>query len=106
MHTFGEWVGEQRKGRRLTRDELAQRVGCSVAMLRKIEADARRPSAQIAALLAHAFATPPAERTTFVRVARGELGVDRLTPDAAKPPPPQIAQAAASLRPNLPLSPA
>ncbi len=46
MSTFGEWLRNQRNERRLTRKEFAQRVGCSVAMLRKIEGDERRPSSQ------------------------------------------------------------
>lgn len=55
MSTFGEWV---RHERRLTRPELAQRIGCPVAMLRKIEGEKRRPSEQIAELLANAFDIP------------------------------------------------
>jgi predicted ATPase len=46
--------------------------------LRKIEADERRPSRQIAERLAEQLALPPQERELFVRVARGELPVDRL----------------------------
>lgn len=86
METFGEWLREQRDQRHLTREQLAQRVGCSVALLRKIEDGERHPSAQIAELLANALAIPPAERATFVKVARGELRVDRLMPAASGPP--------------------
>ena len=39
MVTFGEWVRQHRTRRKLTRSELAERVGCSVAMLRKIEGE-------------------------------------------------------------------
>ena len=79
MDTFGEWLLQQRNLRRLTRDEFANRVGCSVAMLRKIENGERRPSTQIAELIANALEIPPAEHATFVRVARGELRVDRIS---------------------------
>jgi predicted ATPase/DNA-binding XRE family transcriptional regulator len=78
METFGEWLREQRGLRRLTREEFAKRVGCSVSALRKIEDGERRPSAQIAELLANCLEVPPEERPTFVRVARGELNADRL----------------------------
>ena len=78
METFGEWLRGQRAARKLTREEFAERVGCSVAMLRKIENDERRPSAQIAELIANCLDVPAEERSTFVRVARGELSVDRI----------------------------
>ncbi|MGE5642656.1 MAG: ATP-binding protein, partial [Byssovorax cruenta] len=78
METFGEWLRGQRVARKLTREEFAKRVGCSVSALRKIEDSARRPSAQIAELIADCLDVPLEERSTFVRVARGELSVDRL----------------------------
>lgn len=87
METFGEWLREQRDQRHLTREQLAQRVGCSVALLRKIEDGERHPSAQIAELLANALNIPPAGRATFVKVARGELRVDRLAPATSGAPP-------------------
>ncbi len=105
MVTFGEWVRQQRQERRLTRQELSERVGISVAMLRKIEGDERRPSAQIAELLASAFGIPPPEQQTFVRVARGELPMDRLAreaPAADRSTSPGISQ---SSRHNIPIAP-
>lgn len=78
MKTFGEWLREQRTARKLTREEFARRVGCSVAMLRKIEDDERRPSAQIAELIANVLEIE--DRDTFTKVARGEWGTDRLSP--------------------------
>lgn len=79
METFGEWLRGQRAARKLTREEFAKRVGCSVALLRKLENDERRPSTQIAELMANCLDVPLKERSTFVRVARGELRVDRLS---------------------------
>jgi len=79
MDTFGEWLQKQRNHRRLTREEFAKRVGCSVAMLRKIEYGERRPSTQIAELIANALEIPASEQETFVRVARGELRTDRVS---------------------------
>ena len=98
--TFGEWLRQQRNQLRLTREEFADASGCSVSALRKIEDGERRPSAQIAELMANCLNIPPAERSTFVKVARGELSVDRLSPriEAGRPPqpPPRI---------NLPVLP-
>jgi predicted ATPase/transcriptional regulator with XRE-family HTH domain len=84
METFGEWLREQRTARNLTREEFSKRVGCSVSALRKIEYGERRPSIQIAELMANCLNVPPEERLTFVRVARGELSVERLVPESKR----------------------
>src|SRR5512143_799548 len=76
--TFGGWLFQSRNEFRLTREELAGCIGCSVSALRKIEDGERRPSVQIAELIANCLNIPPEQRSTFVRVARGELSVDRL----------------------------
>lgn len=77
---FGEWLKLRRQGLDLTQAELAQRAGCSAAGLRKIETGERRPSKELAALLAAALEIAPDKRVTFVRVARGELNLERLGP--------------------------
>jgi hypothetical protein len=46
--------------------------------LRNIEAGDRRPSEQLAGLLADALKIPGEDQTTFIRVARGELNFERL----------------------------
>src|SRR5688572_292910 len=53
-------------------------MGCAAETLRKIEADVRRPSRQIAERLAEALEIPPADRAAFIKAARAELAVDRL----------------------------
>ena len=78
--TIFEWLKRRRKALDLTQDELAQRVGCSVGAIRKIESGDRRPSKQLAALLASALEIPDDERQTFIRVVRGELNLERLGP--------------------------
>jgi predicted ATPase/transcriptional regulator with XRE-family HTH domain len=78
--SFGRWLTLRRQSLRLSRAELAARTGCAVVTLRKIEADERRPSRQIAEHLAEQLSIPPHEREVFIRVARGELQVDRLLP--------------------------
>jgi len=75
---FGDWLKLRRKELDLTQAELAQRAGCSIPALRKIEAGVRRPSKQLAGLLARSLEIPPEDQTTFIRVARGELNVERM----------------------------
>src|SRR5262245_34817494 len=77
--SFGYWVRRRRKALDLTQDALAERVGCSVMTVRKIEGDIRRPSRQIAERLAVCLEIPTHERESFVKAARAELRVDRLS---------------------------
>ena len=69
---FGEWLRQRREELKLTRGELARRIGCSVSLLRKIEDGERRPSAQVAEQFAAVFNIPPAERPAFIKYARGD----------------------------------
>jgi len=107
MDTFGEWLRGQRTDRKLTREEFSNRVGCSVAMLRKIEDGERRPSMQIAELIANCLDIPSDERGTFIKVARGQLTTERLSPVSKRVAHPNIspAQAASSPHVNLPVLP-
>ena len=77
--SFGRWLRQRRKALDLTQEALADRVGCSVSAIRKIESDERRPSRQIAGLLAECLGVPPEEREAFMKVARAELRVERLS---------------------------
>ncbi len=76
--SFCDWLRTRRKELDLTQDELAKRASCSVFALRKIETGDRRPSKQLAGTLAKSLEIAPEHQTTFIRVARGELGVERL----------------------------
>lgn len=78
-YSFGEWLKQRRTALRLTQRETAVRAHCSLAMLKKIEADERRPSPELADLLATALELPPDMRPAFIAVARGERPVDALT---------------------------
>lgn len=82
---FGRWLGARRKACDLTQAALAQRVGCSVIALQKIEAGARRPSLQMAERIAAALNLDPPTRAQFLAAARG---VAPPLPLAAPPPPP------------------
>lgn len=76
--SFGYWVRRRRKALDLTQETLAQRVGCAVVSLRKIEADERRPSPQMAHRLAQCLALPEAECVAFIAAALGTQAPARL----------------------------
>lgn len=68
--SFGQWLKQRRKTLDLTREALAEQIGCAVVTLYKIEADERRPSKQIAELLATHLRIPPNDHPAFVQFAR------------------------------------
>lgn len=70
-NSFGHWLRLKRKSLDLTREGLADRVGCAAATIRKIETEERRPSAQIVERLAEIFGIPASERADFLHFARG-----------------------------------
>src|SRR6266545_89571 len=78
--SLGVWIKRRRKALDLTQDALAALVGCSKHLIAKIEGDARRPSREIATLLASHLQLAADERVRFIQVARAELGADRLAP--------------------------
>ena len=87
--SFGNWVKRRRKALDLTQQELAKRVGCSSSLIFKIESDGRRPSRQMAELLAEHLEIPSEQRETFLKVARQEKMVESLgtVPPPSTPPP-------------------
>lgn len=68
--TFGQSVKQRRKALGLTQSELGHLVSCSKVMIIKIESDERRPSIQLARLLARYLKIPPGERADFLKLAR------------------------------------
>jgi predicted ATPase/transcriptional regulator with XRE-family HTH domain len=78
LASFGWWLKQRRKTLDLTQADLARCVGCAMVTIQKIEADERRPSRQMAELLADCLEISPADRPTFLKIARAELRVDRL----------------------------
>lgn len=75
---FSDWLKRRRKELDLTQLELAERACCSVFALRKIEAGERRPSKQLAGMLAKTLEIPVGDQATFIKVARGELPVEKI----------------------------
>ncbi|HKI59377.1 MAG TPA: AAA family ATPase [Trueperaceae bacterium] len=67
---FGPWLRRRRRMLDLTQKAFASRVGCSVAAIRKLERDERRPSRRMAAALAAVLDVPEDEHAAFILFAR------------------------------------
>lgn len=80
--SFGYWVRRRRLALDLTQAALARGVGCSAAMIKKIEHDQRRPSRTMATRLAETLGIAPDLRSTFIAAGLGELTPERLGPTA------------------------
>jgi len=102
--SFGHWLQKRRKALDLTRNEFAQKVGCSASALRKIESDERHPSKQLAELIASFLEISDDEHDIFIRIARGELSIERM-----KPPSPlprfNLTQQPQTFSPQIPIPP-
>ena len=103
-HSFGTWVKRRRKALDLTQQELAGQIGCSPSLIFKIESDERRPSRQMADLLAEKLDIPADQRALFLKIARQEKSSDSL--DAIPPLSPLTPVSAPKPRhTHLPVSP-
>lgn len=100
VETFGDWLKERRRQLDLTQQELADRAGCSLGTIRKIEQNARRPSKQLAELIGQALAISADQTEAFITFARTD-------PYTASPPAELIAAAGeTAASPRLPIAPA
>lgn len=90
--SFEEWLRLRRRQLDLTQDQLAECVGCSTAAIRKIERGERRPSRELAALMAKCLAIPTEEIDTFIDTSRRR-------PDMEAPAVPYVPPGAAARRP-------
>lgn len=72
--SFGQWLKQRRKALDLTQEGLAQQIGCAKVTLRKIETGERRPSRQIAELLAKYLQISVDKHAAFIQFARDEAG--------------------------------
>src|SRR5262245_7297870 len=89
--SFGRWLQQRRRVLDLTKEELARQVHCSVATIRKIEADERRPSKSIANRLADCLGIATADHPIFIEFARIAPSSKRSSlPLPGQPSPAQI----------------
>ena len=102
--SFGYWVRRRRLALDLTQADLARMVGCATVTISKIERDERRPSHQMADLLAEHLALPTEERDRFLAVAQGNRPVDHM-PLADEPLASQMAAPGDPPPSNLPTPP-
>jgi predicted ATPase/transcriptional regulator with XRE-family HTH domain len=103
IDTFGQWIKRRRKLLDLTQEQLAQQVGCSPTAIKKIESNERRPSRQMALLLATNLQLTTEQCDLFIRVARGQLPLDRLPLPAGGVPAPSSVPASIHAAPmNIP----
>src|SRR5215216_1182596 len=103
INSFGYWIRRQRKALDLTQRALADRVGCSLAAIKKIEGEERRPSRQIAERLADVLGVPTDQRDVFLDVARGIRPVDQLSLTHEPSVSPAAAKMPESFKHNLPM---
>lgn len=94
---FGQWLKRRRRQLDLTQQQLADCAACSAVTIRKFETGERRPSRELAELLADCLALRPDERDLFVAQARGVTAINVVAQEPAKvgsgpfPPLPQPA---------------
>ena len=88
--SFGEWLRERRSALDLTQWELAERVGCSRETIQKIELGTRRPSKQVAELLAACLGIASEDHDALVNWARlGSRHAPRTSATLPAPSPQQ-----------------
>jgi predicted ATPase/transcriptional regulator with XRE-family HTH domain len=102
--SFGEWVKRRRKSLDLTQKELAERVGCSIAALQKIERDERRPSRQMAGRIIDFLEVSPEQHSILLKIARGERAMETL-PSKPEPVPAIPSAGSAPMRLPVPTTP-
>src|SRR4051794_22448650 len=100
--SFGEWLKRRRQGLGMTQNELGHRIGYSGVSIRKVEADERRPSHEMAEKLAHALAVGPEDRAAFMQFARDEVSTLPVPTTTVGIPPPDGSVAHPTWPSNLP----
>lgn len=89
LSSFGRWIKERRQALGYTQKEVAWQTGCSIETIRKIEAGQRKPSRQVADLLATCLEVAPEERPAFFSFAR--QGAEPHAPQQLPPLPRRVA---------------
>jgi predicted ATPase/DNA-binding XRE family transcriptional regulator len=101
QQSFGQVLKHRRKALDMTQAELAEKLGCALVTISRLETNQRRPSRQVAERLAHILSIPAAEHSAFLYLAR--------TPSASilpqEDPPQPDAQTNIATRLPIPLTP-
>lgn len=86
--SFGVWLRKQRRLLDLSRQALADQVGCAEITLRRIEAGSLKPSKELALILLEKLGVPEQERPQWLPFARGlsRYQVEFLDHFVKKPP--------------------
>jgi predicted ATPase/transcriptional regulator with XRE-family HTH domain len=103
--SFGEWLRRRRAEFGLTQAELARELGCAPITLRKVEAEERRPSPELAQRMVEILRVPAEQRDAFMRFARGEVRAGEKLRAAPQPIAIPVAAAATVAVPRLPIPP-
>jgi len=69
--SFGTWLRQRRRTLDLTQKALAEQVGCAEITVRRMEADAYKPSNELAIVLFEKLGVSESERPQWVAFARG-----------------------------------
>jgi transcriptional regulator with XRE-family HTH domain len=72
--SFGTWLRKQRRALDLSRQALADQVGCAEVTLRRIETGTLKPSKELASILLEKIGIAEAERPQWISFARGLSG--------------------------------
>jgi predicted ATPase/DNA-binding XRE family transcriptional regulator len=95
---FGALLKRRREALKLTQQQLGQQIGCSAITIRKLESGERRPSEQVAELLAKHLKVPTEERNEFLVLARAKpAAVPSGSGDQAQTPSNNLPSGLASL---------
>lgn len=71
--TFGTWLKLRRRALDVTQKELARQVECAEITIRKIEANALRPSKKLTGKLVAVLRVPQDELSGIVELARNRV---------------------------------
>ncbi|MGE5463297.1 MAG: ATP-binding protein [Syntrophothermus sp.] len=85
--TFGPWLRSQRRRLDLSRQALANQVGCAEITLRRIEAGSLKPSRELARLLLEKLGIPGEEQEAWIQFARGLSELPSRRGESARPKP-------------------
>lgn len=69
--SFGTWLRQKRRALDLSQKAFADQVGCAEITVRRMEADAYKPSQELVLVLLEKLGVPEAEHPQWIRFARG-----------------------------------